>query len=236
MTGQQYVSKHVANTSAARRNWVRAAVLGANDGIVSVAGLVVGVASASSNHAVILTAGTAGIVAGAISMAAGEYVSVSSQRDSEKALLSEERRELQDNPKDELRELASFYQAKGVSPATAKTLAKELTAHDALTAHVEIEHGIDPTQLTNAWSAAFASALSFTAGASIPLASILLAPDSIRISLTFASVLIALAITGLLSAKAGGTNAVQATARVMLGGALAMAITFAIGKLFGVSV
>ncbi len=235
MTNQEYVSLH-GKVSAVRRNWVRAAVLGANDGIVSVAGLVVGVASAANSHGIIFAAGTAGIVAGALSMAAGEYVSVSSQRDSEKTLVREERQELQTNPDDELRELASFYRAKGVSPATAKTVAQELTAHDALTAHVEIEHGIDPTQLTSAWNAAFASALSFTAGASIPLLSILLAPDSARISITFTSVLIALAITGVLSAKAGGIDPVRATARVMVGGALAMAITFAIGKLFGITV
>ena len=143
-------------------NWLRAGVLGANDGIVSTAGLVVGVAGASAERGAIATAGLAGLVAGAVSMALGEYVSVSSQRDSEKAQLAKEARELRDDPEEELAELAGIYEAKGLSPATARTVAEELTAHDALAAHLDAELGIDPDELTSPSKAAAASALSFT--------------------------------------------------------------------------
>ncbi len=221
--------------SASRLNWLRAAVLGANDGIVSVAGLVVGVAGATSSRAVIFTAGMAGLVAGSISMAAGEYVSVSSQRDSERAMLSRERRKLQDNPDKELRELVSLYEAKGLSKPTAKKVADELTAHDVYAAHFEAELGINPNDLTNPWQAAFASAGSFLVGAAIPLVAILIPPAEWRVPVTFISVLVALAITGSLSAKVGEANILRATGRVMVGGAIAMIITYSVGKLFGVS-
>lgn len=220
--------------SRTKLNWLRAAVLGANDGIVSVAAIVVGVAGASNSAGFILTAGVAGLVAGALSMAVGEYVSVSTQRDTEKALLEKERLELQNEPAEELEELALIYEAKGLTKATARTVAAELTAHDAFAAHVEAELHIDPNGLTNPWHAAFASAAAFLAGAFIPLVAIALPPENLRLPVTFAAVLIALVITGTLSAHAGGANKMKATVRVVAGGVLAMVITFGIGKLFGV--
>lgn len=220
--------------SGTKLNWLRAAVLGANDGIVSVAAIVVGVAGASNSAGFILTAGVAGLVAGALSMAVGEYVSVSTQRDTEKALLEKERLELQNEPAEELEELALIYEGKGLSQATARTVAAELTAHDAFAAHVEAELHIDPNGLTNPWHAAFASAAAFLAGAFIPLVAIALPPENLRLPVTFAAVLVALVITGTLSAHAGGADKMKATVRVVAGGVLAMVITFGIGKLFGV--
>lgn len=216
-------------------NWLRAAVLGANDGIVSTASIVVGVAGASSSSSFILTAGVAGLVAGALSMGVGEYVSVSAQRDTEKALIEKEKQELIKNPEYELRELAAMYRAKGLSEQTARAVAKELTEHGVVNAHVEVEFGLDPNALTNPWHAAFASALAFFCGAIIPIAVIVISPASLRIPITFFSVLIALIITGALSAHAGEANKTKATVRVVLGGMLAMAVTFGIGKLFGLA-
>ncbi|MET9217150.1 MULTISPECIES: VIT1/CCC1 transporter family protein [unclassified Nocardia] len=216
---------------ASRLNWLRAGVLGANDGIVSTAGLVVGVAATTNNTHTILTAGVAGLVAGAISMAAGEYVSVSTQRDSEKALLAKERRELAEDPAAELAELTGIYEAKGLSPATARTVAEELTAHDAFTAHAEAELRLDPTELTNPWAAAGSSAVAFTCGALLPLIAIAIPPAQWRVPVTFAAVLLALALTGSVSARLGGSRRGKAVLRVVLGGALAMAITYAIGML-----
>lgn len=214
-------------------NWLRAGVLGANDGIVSVAGIVVGVAAATTDRDPIFTAGIAGLAAGALSMALGEYVSVSTQRDTEKALLQKERRELDTQPAEELDELAALYEAKGLTPATARTVAEELTDHDAFAAHIDIELGIDPDELTNPWQAAISSAIAFTVGAMLPMLAILLPPPSTRIPITFAAVLIALAVTGWLSARLGGADAGRAIQRVVIGGALAMAITFGIGHLVG---
>lgn len=219
--------------TAGRLNWLRAGVLGANDGIVSTAGLVVGVAGATSERGPIFTAGLAGLVAGAVSMALGEYVSVSSQRDSEQALLEKERRELVEMPEQELAELAAIYETKGLSPATARTVAEELTAHDAFAAHVEAELGIDPDELTNPWHAAGASALAFTVGSLLPLAAILLAPTAVRVPVTFVVVLLALALTGAISARLGGAGKRVAVVRLVLGGAIAMAVTFGIGALVG---
>ncbi len=215
-------------------NWLRAAVLGANDGVVSVASIVVGVAGASDTTGFIITAGVAGLVAGALSMAVGEYVSVSTQRDTEMALLAKERRELAEMPEAEFAELAGIYESKGLSKATAHQVATELTAHDAFAAHVDAELQINPDDLTNPWHAAFASAASFFCGAIIPLVAIALPPANIRIPVTFAAVLVVLIITGTLSAYAGGANKTRATVRVVVGGILAMVITFGIGKLFGV--
>ena len=166
---------------ANRLNWLRAAVLGANDGIVSTAGIVMGVAGATSSRSTILIAGTAGLVAGALSMAAGEYVSVSTQRDSEQALLDKERRELIEEPEEELAELAGIYVGKGLSERLALEVAHELTAHDALGAHAEAELGIDPDELTNPWHAAGASMLAFTIGALLPLLTIAFSPSSARV-------------------------------------------------------
>ena len=214
-------------------NWLRAGVLGANDGIVSTAGIVIGVAAATVDRGPIFTAGLAGLAAGALSMAVGEYVSVSTQRDTEMALLAKERRELEEEPEAELAELIGLYQNKGLSPQTARTVAEELTAHDAFAAHIDIELGIDPDELTNPWHAAFSSAIAFTLGALLPLLSILLLPPSNRIPITFVAVLVALGLTGWLSARLGGADPRRAVLRVVVGGALAMAITYAIGYLFG---
>jgi vacuolar iron transporter family protein len=219
-----------------RLNWLRAGVLGANDGIVSVAGLVVGVAGATLQRAPILTAGVAGLVAGAVSMALGEYVSVSSQRDTELAQLATEKRELAQTPDAELAELAAIYQAKGLTPATAHTVAVELTAHDALAAHVEAELKLDPDHLTSPWQAAGASALAFTVGALLPLLAILLPPASWRVPVTVGVVLAALALTGALSARIGGSTIHRAVLRVVLGGALGLAATYGIGHLVGATV
>ncbi len=219
----------------AKLNWLRAAVLGANDGIVSVAGLVLGVAGATTSKSIIFTAGLAGLVAGALSMAVGEYISVSSQRDTEKSLLQLERHELANDPKGELQELADHYQSKGLSPQTAKTVAQELTKHDVFAAHIETELGIDPDNLTNPVQAALASMASFLAGAVIPLVVAVILPASTRVPLTFSAVLIALVITGLLSSKVSGANTTKATIRVVVGGALAMMITYGIGHLFGIN-
>lgn len=221
---------------AGRLNWLRAGVLGANDGIVSTAGLVVGVAAASTDNGPLLAAGVAGLVAGAVSMALGEYVSVSSQRDAERSLLDKERRELRDEPDQELEELAALYEAKGLSPETSWTVARELTDHDPFAAHVDIELGIDPEALTNPWHAALSSAVAFVSGALLPLLAILLAPMGIRIPVTFAVVLLALALTGALSARLGGARRRPAVTRIVAGGALAMIATYAIGQLVGVAV
>jgi vacuolar iron transporter family protein len=218
---------------AARLNWLRAGVLGANDGIVSVAAIVVGVAGATSAVAPILTAGAAGLVGGAISMALGEYVSVSSQRDTQRALIAKERRELQELPQEELAELAGIYQAKGLSAETAARVAEELTAHDALAAHLEAELGIVEEDVVSPWQAAGASALAFTIGAILPLIAILLPPEPARVPVTFAAVLLALALTGALSARIGGSPWVRPTVRVVVGGAIALAATFLIGTLLG---
>lgn len=221
---------------AARLNWLRAGVLGANDGIVSTAGLVVGVAGATSQRAAILTAGLAGLVAGAVSMALGEYVSVSSQRDTERVLLAKERRELAEDPDGELEELVQIYVAKGLSTPTAQVVAEELTRSDAFAAHVDAELGIDPEALSSPWQAAFSSAVSFTVGSLLPILAIVLSSVSVRVPVTFAVVLLALAITGSISATIGGADRRTAMTRVVLGGALAMAVTYLVGRLVGTAI
>ncbi|MCI0155564.1 VIT family protein [Leifsonia shinshuensis] len=220
---------------AQRLNWLRAGVLGANDGIVSVAAVVVGVAGATSSVPAILTAGLAALVGGAISMALGEYVSVSSQRDSEHALIAKERRELAEMPEQELAELTGLYEAKGLKPETARQVAIELTEHDALAAHLSAELGIDQDDVVSPWHAAFASAIAFTIGGILPMLTIL-TPAAIRIPLTFVVVLIALAVTGYVAAWIGGSSPGRAMLRVVIGGALALAATFAIGALLGTTV
>jgi VIT1/CCC1 family predicted Fe2+/Mn2+ transporter len=222
-----------AGDIAGRLNWLRAGVLGANDGIVSVAAIVVGVAGATSAVAPILTAGVAGLVGGAISMALGEYVSVSSQSDSQRALIEKERRELAEMPEEELDELTAIYESKGISAATARQVAEELTEHDALAAHLEAELGITEYAVVSPWNAAAASALAFTVGGVLPLAAILLAPEPVRVLATFIAVLVALVITGTVSARVGGNSWVRPTLRIVIGGALALATTFLIGTLLG---
>jgi vacuolar iron transporter family protein len=223
------------NITNSKLNWLRASVLGANDGIVSVSAVIVGVAGASDSMKLILTAGIAALVAGALSMAVGEYVSVSAQRDSEKALLEKERIELETVPEKELEELVGIYQKKGLSRSTAEVVAKELTARDAFAAHVDAELGIDPNDLTNPLHAAYASGVAFFCGAVIPIIAVLVSPASKHVMATFASVIVALIITGSLSAYAGGASKRRATIRVVLGGVFAMVVTYGIGKLFGVS-
>lgn len=218
---------------AERLNWLRAAVLGANDGIVSTAATVVGVAGVTNTLAPILVAGTAAVVGGSVSMALGEYVSVSSQRDSQEALIEKERQELREDPEGELLELAGLYEQKGLSPATARLVADELTDHDALAAHLAVELNIDELEVVNPWHAAFASAGAFAAGAVLPLLAILLTPADIRIPVTFIAVLAALAITGAVSARVGGSSRRRAVARLAIGGALAMAFTYLVGTLLG---
>ncbi len=220
--------------SNSKLNWLRASVLGANDGVVSVASIIFGVAGATDSAGFIFTAGLAGLVAGALSMAAGEYVSVSTQRDTEKALLAKEKYELEHMPEQELAELTGLYEAKGLSRETASVVARELTAHDAFAAHAEAELKIDPNDLTNPWQAALASAASFFSGAIIPLIAIILPTGQLRLPVTFVAVIVVLVITGTLSAYAGGANKTKAIVRVVLGGVVAMAVTYGIGKAFGV--
>ena len=234
MSNDTHFEPHLMSM-AGRSNWLRAAVLGANDGIVSVAGLVVGVAGATDSKIIILTAGLAGIAAGALSMAAGEYISVSTQRDIEKALLQKERDELRDYPEQELQELTQLYQLKGLSEQTATIVAKELTAKDAFAAHVDVELRLDPDDLTNPWHAAFASAVSFLVGALIPVAVIMLPLGKLTVPVTFISVIIALIITGALSAKAGKSAMRTSILRVVIGGVIAMAITYGIGRIFNIA-
>ena len=222
--------------SAGRLNWLRAGVLGANDGIVSVAGIVVGVAGATASRGPVFTAGLAGLVAGAVSMSLGEYISVSSQRDSETTLLSQERRELAETPGPEFNELTALYQAKGLSEQTARQVATELTAHDALAAHLDAELHIDPDDLASPIQAAAASAASFTSGALLPLVAILLPPVPWRIWVTIVAVLIALGLAGAVSARIGGSNVGRAVIRVVAGGAIGLAFTYGVGHLFGTAI
>lgn len=218
---------------AARLNWLRAGVLGANDGIVSTAGLVMGVAGATAEHGPVLIAGVAGMVAGALSMAGGEYVSVSTQRDTERALLEKERVELATLPDEELDELTQIYESKGLSPMLAHQVAVELTAHDALAAHAEAELGIDSKEFTNPWHAAWASMFAFTVGALLPLLAITLPPVQARAWVTVGAVVAALAVTGWSSARLGQAPAFPAIRRNVVVGVLAMGLTFAVGCLVG---
>ncbi|HZI97565.1 MAG TPA: VIT family protein, partial [Actinomycetales bacterium] len=214
---------------ASRLNWLRAGVLGANDGIVSTAGLVVGVAGATAERSTLLVAGLAGLVAGALSMAGGEYVSVSTQRDTEQAALDKERWELEHLPEHELDELTGMYEAKGLRPDLARQVAEQLTAHDALAAHAETELGIDPDERTSPWVAAWSSLVSFTVGALLPLLAIVLPPVGWRVPVTVASVTVALALAGVVSARLGQAPTGPAVARNVGVGLLAMGVTFAVG-------
>jgi vacuolar iron transporter family protein len=237
MTSSPLPGAHAGEPHAAglaqRLNWLRAGVLGANDGIVSTAAVVVGVASATSLVVPVLLAGAAALVGGAISMALGEYVSVSSQRDSERALIAKERRELATDPEAEFAELVGLYEAQGLRPDTARQVATELTEKDALKAHLAIELNIDQDDVVSPWHAALASAVAFTIGALLPLATILLLPVPARIAATFVAVLVALVITGYVAAWIGGSPRWRAVARTVVGGAFALVATFLVGTLFG---
>ncbi|MGH3354013.1 MAG: VIT1/CCC1 transporter family protein [Nocardioides sp.] len=216
-----------------RLNWLRAGVLGANDGIVSTAGVVMGVAGATTDDSAILIAGVAALVAGAISMAAGEYVSVSTQRDTEESLIAKERRELRDMPEEELVELEGFLRERGLEHETASDVARQLTKRDALRAHAALELGIDVDDLTSPWAAAGASMVSFFLGALLPLLAITLFPDSVRIWATVLTVAAALAVTGWTSARLGYAPPVRAALRNVAGGLLAMLVTYLVGSLLG---
>lgn len=216
--------------------WLRAAVLGANDGVVSIASLVIGVAAADASAGTVFTAGLAGLVGGALSMAVGEYVSVSSQRDVEEADLDLERRELRDQPEHELAELTALLAAKGLSEETARSAALELTDHDALAAHAAEELGLQLDGLARPLQAATVSAIAFALGAALPLLAIGLSPPSIRIWITAAATLVALAGLGTWSARLGGAPVARALLRVVCGGALAMGLTAGIGYLFGTAI
>lgn len=219
-----------------RIGWLRAAVLGANDGIVSTASLIVGVAAANAVRGNVLIAGVAGLVAGAMSMAAGEYVSVSSQSDTEQAELARERKELASLGDSELEELASIYVRRGVEPALSKQVAQQLMAHDALGAHARDELGISETMSARPVQAALASAASFAVGAAMPLITVLLFPETILVPAVSGMSLLFLAVLGMLSAKVGGAPILKSTIRVTFWGALAMAITALVGSLFGAPV
>jgi VIT1/CCC1 family predicted Fe2+/Mn2+ transporter len=217
-------------------NKLRAAVLGANDGIVSVSSVVMGVAGATSDHRAITMAGLAALVAGALSMAVGEYVSVSSQSDAEKAFIREEEQDLIDNPEYELDELAREYMKHGVSKVTARKVAEELTKKDALRAHLRMHFNLDPEDINNPWHAAIASLLAFTVGGLVPFLTIIFAPADYRIGATVAAVLVALVATGYFSAIASNASQTRAILRVVVGGLLAMGITYWVGVLFGTSI
>lgn len=222
-----------AGAIATRLNWLRAGVMGANDGIVSTAGMVVGVAGAAVSSAALFAAGVAAVIAGAMSMAVGEYVSVSSQRDSQRAELENEQRQLTSDPAYGLRQLAGLIEAQGIEPRLAHQVAVQLTEKDALAAHARLELGIDPDELSNPWHAAWASMVAFVVGAVIPLAAILLTPRSIAVGVTAVAVVIALTITGSLSAHLGGAPKGRAVLRVVIGGLGAMALTYSVGLLIG---
>jgi VIT1/CCC1 family predicted Fe2+/Mn2+ transporter len=233
-TAQHAAEAHHGDVGS-RLNWLRAGVLGANDGVVSVAGLVVGVAGATGDRTALLTAGVAGLVAGALSMAGGEYVSVSTQRDTERALLDLERWELEHLPDSELEELTELYRRKGISPELARQVAVELTRHDALGAHAEAELGIDPQSLTSPWQAASASFVSFTVGGLLPLLAIVLPPTSLRVPICVLAVVLALILTGYASARFGKATPMPAIIRNVAVGVVGMLVTYGVGRLVGIA-
>lgn len=218
-----------------RTGWLRAAVLGANDGIVSTASLVIGVAAAGADRGAVLTAGLAGLVAGAMSMAAGEYVSVSSQADAERADLARERAELEDDPEAEHRELAAIYVERGLDAKLAGQVARQLAAKDALAAHARDELGISDALRARPVQAALASAAAFAAGAALPLAAAAVAPEALSMPVVAGLSLVFLAFLGAVAARVAGANVAKGTLRVTFWGAIAMALTAAIGRLFGVA-
>ncbi len=217
----------------ARVGWLRAAVLGANDGLLSTASLIVGVAAAEASKGAVLVSGVAGLVAGAMSMAAGEYVSVSSQSDAERADLAREAAELAAAPAAELDELAGIYVARGVQPDTARAVAQQLMAHDSLGAHARDELGISSFTTARPVQAALTSAATFATGAALPLATVAIAPDNVLLAAVAASAFVGLGALGAMGARAGGANVARSMIRVVFWGVLAMAVTAGIGRLFG---
>lgn len=232
----QTTSPHIELHKSHRSPWLRAAVLGVNDGIVSTSSLMLGVFAASQNDTAILTAGIAGLVAGALSMAAGEYISVSSQKDSEKADIAIEKASLKANPKEELAELAEIYENRGLDSKLALQVAKQLHEYDALGAHARDELGIDGDALARPMQAAVASATAFSLGAIVPIIAALLASGSTGAWAITISSLLALALSGAVGAYVGGGHKLWASLRVLVGGSAAMAITYVIGHIIGVNV
>ena len=232
-TGPAMWSDPQGGEIAARLNWLRAGVMGANDGIVSTAGLVVGVAGAAVSDGALLAAGVSAMVAGALSMGVGEYVSVSSQRDSERAELDLEQHQLLTYPEEEIAQLTRLIGAQGLEPELAHTVAAQLTERDALAAHARYGLGLDPDQLTNPWHAAWASMAAFVVGALVPLLAIVFSPRDLAVPLTAVAVVIALAATGSLSARLGHAPRLPAMARTIGGGVLAMTVTYGIGLILG---
>lgn len=230
--GRHHAEEHAGHRAA----WLRAGVLGANDGLLSTASLLVGVASADASWSVLLATGVAGLVAGAGSMAIGEYSSVSSQRDAERADLETEAEELRTVPRAELAELTGIYQRRGLSPELAREVAEALTEHDALTAHARDELGIDPDDLARPLQAATVSAVSFAIGALIPILVVLLVGSSVRVPAVISTTLIGLGALGALGARLGGAPLLRPALRVLVGGAAAMAIAWVVGQAFDVAV
>ena len=223
----------VTQSLSPRLNWLRAGVLGANDGIVSTAGLVFGVAGATTDSVALLIAGLAGMVAGALSMAGGEYVSVSSQRDSERAAISQQREELRDDPDGKLRQLAGHYSERGLSPELSLQVAHELSEHAALDAHAHVFLRLDADEQVSPWAAARASLWAFFAGSAIPLVAIVTTPYAFRLPLTVVAVLAALIVTGVVSSRLGGARPLPAVIRNVVVGSLAMGLTYLVGWLVG---
>lgn len=219
---------------ASRLNWLRAGVLGANDGIVSTAGMIFGVAGAAVTDRTVLIAGVAAVVAGALSMAVGEYVSVSSQKDSEKAEIEIERQQLASNPGRGLKQLTGLIEARGIDPDLAHQVALQLSEKDPLTAHARLELGIDPEALTNPWHAGISSMIAFTLGGLVPLIAFLASPHSIEVAVTALAVVVALAVTGSVSARLGRAPMARAALRTVAGGIAAMGISYGIGATIGV--
>lgn len=228
--------QHEGAALAQRLNWLRAGVLGANDGIISTAGLVIGVAAASVERATVATAGIAGLVAGAVSMALGEYVSVSTQRDAEKAIIAREIADQTESPDEEHEELVEMLEDRGLTWDVADAAVSQLEATNPIEEHLRIEYGIHPDALANPWSAAGSSALAFSTGALLPLLAVLIPPTSLRVPVTVIAVLLGLCLTGFVSARLGGGRPGRAMVRLVLGGAAAMAVTYAVGGLLGTTV
>lgn len=230
-----FFEPHATGVSS-KLNWLRAGVLGANDGIASVAGLLMGVAAAGAGSKEIMTAGMAAVASGAVSMALGEYVSVSAQRDTEKRLVAKEKWELAEFPEHEHAELVGILQEKGMSAETAEKAATEMESHDALAAHLDMELGMDAEDLTNPWVAAGSSAVAFVVGAMIPFLCAIFASGDLRLWAILLGTLVALTITGGLSAKFSDSSKSRSVTRLVVGGALALGVTYLIGWVFGVSV
>jgi VIT1/CCC1 family predicted Fe2+/Mn2+ transporter len=230
------MSHHERHAAIGTTGWLRPFVLGAEDGIVSTAGLVIGVAAAGGGDAALLAAGVAGGVSGALSMAAGEYVSVAAQSDTEKADIARETWELENIPEEELDELTEIYESRGLSPELARQVAVELTAKDALATHLREELAIDQAVAARPWQAAWLSAVSFAVGALVPVAAIMLAPEQYRVAITIASTIVLLLIAGAVASKLGRSNIMRGALRVTAGGGIAMAVTWLVGRSLGVDI